>query len=246
MTQLDHAHTLRALHDEDDVLVLVNAWDVASAVALQDAGQRAIATASAAVAAAYGVEDGEKLPVDLVIDGVERIAAAVDLPVSVDMERGYGNAGESVRRLLQAGAVGCNLEDAMSDIATGCALVRAARTAGEAVGVPVVVNARTDTHLIDTGLDADDRLAEAVRRGLAYLDEGADCVFVPRCTDEAEIATLVEAFGRRRLSLLAVPGLPPLSRLRELGVARVSHGPFPHRHAMAALADYARDAVRHH
>jgi len=242
--QQDRAHDLRALHVAPELLVLVNVWDVASAqVVAGMPGCRALATASAAVAAAYGVDDGERIPLELHLAMVERICGAVDLPVTVDLERGYGYVPATVGAAIEAGAAGCNLEDDLCPTQEMVERVRDAVTAGQVRQVPLVVNARTDVYLLGADRPEADLLAEAVRRGRSYLAAGADCVFVPGCTDEASIAAMAAAFGPGRLSLLAVPGTPPPARLAELGVARVSHGPYPQRHAMAALADYSRERL---
>jgi len=240
MTRREKCDLLRRLHTDPQLLVLVNAWDVASARAVAAVpGCRAVATASHSVAAAHGYDDGEQIPLPLMIAAVARIAAAVDLPVTADLEAGYGDAGATTRQAIEAGAVGCNLEDAMGDPEVTARAVAAARDAGATAGVPLVINARTDTHLVDTGLAGAARVAEAIRRGRRYLAAGADCVFVPACTDPAEITELVAAFGPGRLSLLGVPGLAEPGELQRLGVARVSYGPYPQRWAMAALTERA-------
>jgi 2-methylisocitrate lyase-like PEP mutase family enzyme len=235
MTSL--ADDLRQLHSAEEILVLVNVWDVASARAVAEApGCRAVATASHSVADSHGYEDGEHIPVDLMLAMIGRICAAVELPVTADLEAGYGNVTETVRAAVAAGAVGANLEDGMRPLDQAVGAVQEAVHAAQQEGVPIVINARTDTHLIDTGLSAGARLTEAIRRGRAFLDAGADCVFVPGCTAGQEIRELVDAFGRGRLSLLGVPGLPEPAILQDLGVARVSYGPYPQRWAMETLA----------
>ena len=242
--QQERAAALRSLHDARELLRLVNVWDVASARVVADVpGCRALATASAAVAAAHGYDDGERIPLELHLAVVQRICAAVGLPVTVDLERGYGHVPLSVGAAIDAGAVGCNLEDDMCPVDEMHERVSQAVAVGQARAVPIVVNARPDVYLLRRDWPEGDKLAEARTRGLAYLDAGADCVFVPGCTDEASIAALVSAFGPGRLSLLAVPGTPAPSRLEEMGVARLSHGPYPQRHALGALADHARDCM---
>lgn len=231
------AQLLRRLHTDAELLVLVNVWDVASARAVADVrGCRAIATASAAIAAAHGYPDGEHIPVDLMLAAVGRIATAVDLPVTADLESGFGDVDTTIRRAVQAGVVGANIEDALRPLRQATALMEDAIRAAGAEGVPLVLNARTDVYLTSRDQSSDALLAEAVRRGRAYLDAGADCIFVPGCTNPGAISALVAAFGPGRLSLLGVPGMPGPGQLQELGVARLSHGPYPHRHALAALA----------
>ncbi|MGY1636222.1 isocitrate lyase/phosphoenolpyruvate mutase family protein [Geodermatophilus sp. SYSU D00742] len=240
------ARTLLDLHRAPGILVLANVWDVASArVVAQSPGVTALATASHAVAATFGYEDGERIPLDLHLDMVGRIAAAVDLPVSMDMEAGYGDPGQTARRAIATGVVGGNLEDASRPLDESVAAVEAVLAAGRAVGVDFVLNARTDV-VLHAAPDADRGavLQEAVRRGRAYLDAGAPVVFVPGVVDRAEIAALVDGLGPGRLSVLAVPRVSPSVReLQELGVARVSTGPGPQRVALTALQDCVADLV---
>ena len=231
------AEELRRLHEAPELLVLVNAWDAASARTVASVpATRAIATASWSIAAAHGLPDGELLR-DTMLEAVARIAAAVELPVTADLESGYGDTpeavGETVAAALEAGAVGCNLEDAMRPAEEHAARVAAARAAGERAGVPLVINARTDVFLLEAG-DPATREAEAVRRGRAYREAGADCIFVPGVTDAETIGRLVGAMGAP-VSVLAVPGGASLAELHRLGVARVSFGPGPMGVAMAAL-----------
>jgi 2-methylisocitrate lyase-like PEP mutase family enzyme len=242
----DHARTLLSLHTDPRILVLPNVWDVVSArvVAAVD-GVAALATASHSIAATFGFEDGERIPLDLHLDMVARIAAAVDLPVSMDMEAGYGDPGETTRRAIAAGAVGGNLEDAMRPLDDAVAAVEAVLAAGRDAGIDFVLNARTDALLrSEPGADRTELLTEAVRRGRAYLEVGAPVVFVPGAVDREEIAVLAEAFGAGRLSVIAVPGRSPSVReLEDLGVARVSAGPNTQRVALTALQDAAAALV---
>lgn len=240
----ERATQLRRLHHDPAILVLVNAWDVASAQAVAEVpGCRAVATASAAIAACHGYPDGEHIPAGLMLDTVGRIAAAVDLPVTADLEAGYGDVDGTIRRAVRAGVAGANLEDAMRPVAESAERVATAVRAGAAEGVPLVLNARTDCYLRGDGRSAADLLADATARGLAYLDAGADCVFVPGCTDPSAIVALAERFGPGRLSLFGTPGAPSPARLEELGAARVSYGPFPHRRTLGTLADEAAELL---
>lgn len=159
---------------------------------------------------------------------------------------GYGDVRATVDAAIEAGVVGANLEDDMCPIEQMQERIGEAIAAGQARGVPIVLNARTDVFLNHPDWAEDARLAEIVNRGRAYLDAGADCIFVPGCIDPRTIRALVAAFGRGRMSLLAIPGIADPSTLQTLGVARLSHGPFPHRRAMDALAAYesARQANR--
>jgi 2-methylisocitrate lyase-like PEP mutase family enzyme len=240
------ARALLDLHTAPEILVLANVWDVASArVVAGTAGVRALATASHSIAAVFGYEDGERIPLDLHLDMVGRIAAAVDLPVTMDMEAGYGDAGETARRAIAAGAVGGNLEDQGRPLDAAVAAVEAALRAGRGAGVDFVLNARTDVLLdADPGADRGELLAEAVRRGRTFLEAGAPVVFVPGAVTRDEIEALVEGLGPRRLSVLLVPRVsPPVRELEQLGVARVSAGPFPQRVALTALQDTTAELV---
>jgi 2-methylisocitrate lyase-like PEP mutase family enzyme len=240
------AQALLDLHTAPEILVLPNVWDVVSArvVAGVD-GVRALATASHSIAATFGYEDGENIPLDLHLDMVGRIAAAVELPVSMDFEGGYGDAGETARRAIAAGAIGGNLEDAMRPLDDAVAAVEAVLRAGRDAGIDFVLNARTDA-LLRLPADADRGAAvrEAVRRGRAFLEAGAPVVFVPGVVDRDEIAALVEGLGRNRLSVISKPGASPSVReLEDLGVARVSAGPFTQNVALTALQDAAAGLV---
>lgn len=230
------AAELRRLHAAAEILAVVNVWDVASATVVAGVpGTTALATASHAVAAAYGYDDGEQIPRDLMLDMAGRIAAAVELPVTADLEAGYGDAGETVRRAIAAGVAGANLEDRVDPMPEALARVEAAVRAADAEGVPFVLNARTDVLMEPGGRSAEEALAEAVLRGRAFLEAGATCVFAIAASTEEQITTLAEAFGPGRLSVLGLPGGLPVARLQELGVARVSFGPFPQRVALAGL-----------
>ena len=241
------ARTLLALHTSPEILVLANVWDVASArvVAATD-GVLALATASHGIASTFGYEDGENIPLDLHLDLVGRITAAVELPVSMDMEAGYGDAGETARRAIAAGIVGGNLEDQLKPLDDAVAAVEAVLRAGRDARIDFVLNARTDA-FVRAGADADrgEVLTEAVRRGRAYLEAGAPVVFVPGVVDRAEIEALVDGLGPGKLTLISVPGRSlPAREMQELGVARVSTGPFTQRVALTALQDAAAEMVR--
>ncbi|MCW2605373.1 MAG: putative carboxyvinyl-carboxyphosphonate phosphorylmutase [Frankiales bacterium] len=236
------ASTLLALHRAPEILVLANVWDVVSAkVVAATPGAKALATASHSIASTFGYEDGENIPLALHLDMVRRIVAAVDLPVTMDFEAGYGDAGATAAKAIDAGVVGGNLEDQMTPLDDAVAAVEAVLAAGRAAGIDFVLNARTDALVrAPQGADRGDLLAEAVRRGKAYLEAGAPVVFVPGAVARDEIVTLVEGLGRGNLSVISVPGRSlPTSELQELGVARVSTGPFTQRVALTALQDAA-------
>jgi 2-methylisocitrate lyase-like PEP mutase family enzyme len=232
------AGDLQRLHLQPGLLTVVNVWDVVSAKVVAGVeGTKALATASHSIAASRGYEDGEKIPVDEMIGEVARIASATDLPVTADLEGGYGNAPETIRKAIAAGVVGANIEDQMKPLAEAAAQVEAVMKAAASEGLPdFVLNARTDAFVRAGDRDLAEVLHEAIRRGVAYLAAGAPTVFVPGALNEGQITTLIDAFGPKRLTLVGVPGLPPLQRLAELGVARVSYGPLPQRVALTALA----------
>ena len=240
------ARTLLDLHAAPEILVLANVWDVVSArVVASTDGVRALATASHSIAATFGYDDGENIPLQLHLDMVGRIAGAVELPVTMDLEAGYGDPGETARRAIDAGAVGGNLEDQLKPLEDAVAAVEAVLAAGRDAGIDFVLNARTDAFL-RAAPDADrgGMLAEAVRRGRAYLGAGAPVVFVPGVVAREEIAVLVEALGPGKLSVISVPGRSlPTRDLQALGVARVSTGPFTQRVALTALQDATADVV---
>ena len=238
------ARNLLDLHAAPEILVLANVWDVVSAqvVAAVD-GVRALATASHSIAATFGFEDGENIPLNLHLDMVGLIAAAVDLPLSMDFESGYDDPGETARRAIEVGAVGGNLEDAMAPLDDAVAAVEAVLAAGRDAGIDFVLNARTDA-MLRAGDDRGAALQEAIRRGQAFLEAGAPVVFVPGVVARDEIEALVGGLGRGRLSVISVPGRSlPARELQELGVARVSTGPFTQRVALTALQDAAAELV---
>ena len=248
MTQREKAETLRRYHQGPPILVLANAWDVVSArLVARVPGCRAIATTSAGVAWALGYPDGQRIPRDEMLSMVERIARAVDLPVTADLEAGYGDARATAEAAVAAGAVGLNLEDGTEErdlvpVEEHCAAVEAVRAAGEAAGVPLVVNARTDVYLAGAGETDDERFELAAERLNAYLRAGADCAFVPGVADAATIGRLVAAV-EGPLSVLAGPATPPVAELERLGVRRVSVGPGLARAALAAAAAGAEEAL---
>jgi 2-methylisocitrate lyase-like PEP mutase family enzyme len=240
------ADSLRALHRPGDPLVLANVWDCASARILEASGAPAIATTSAGVAFAFGYADGEHIPREEMLAAVARIAASVSVPVTADLEAGYGDTPsqvkETIRGLVNAGGVGLNLEDHVGErerplLERSLAVdrVRAVRSAADAAGVPVVLNARTDSFLKGLGT-AEEMLAESLWRGAAYRDAGADCIFVPGVAQPSIIERIVREL-RCPINVLAGAGGPPIAELAALGVARVSLGSGP---ARAALTCFER------
>jgi 2-methylisocitrate lyase-like PEP mutase family enzyme len=238
MTLSDKAAAFLKLHTDPELLVLVNVWDAVSAKVVADSpGCRALATASHSIAASHGYPDGEKIPLDLMIDAIGRIVAAVDLPVSADLESGYGDVADTVRRAIAVGAVGANLEDAMRPLDESVTAVSAAVKAGEAEGIPFVLNARTDAFLKAGDREPEAVLLDAIERGRAFLDAGAACVFVPGRLEAVTVGRLVAGIGERKVSLIGVPGSVPSSELQRLGVARLSFGPWTQRAVLTSLQD---------
>ena len=249
----DIALAFHALHVAGDPLVLFNAWDAGSARAVAGAGAKAIATGSWSVAAANGFDDGERLPLSFAMDNLRRIVGAVALPVTVDLESGYGDASDAVAATvgaaLEAGAVGCNLEDSfpadgrLREVGDQVARLAAARRAAEAAGVACFINARTDVFFQKPAAEHDAAMAdEALQRARAYADAGASGLFVPGLADETLIERVVEA-SPLPVNVMAMPGVPSRARLAAIGVARISHGPGPYRGAMQWLAEAAKAAM---
>ena len=242
---VDRAAELLRLHRDPELLTVVNVWDVVSArVVAATPGTKALATASHSIAATFGYGDGEQIPVDLMLEMVGRIVADSDLPVTADLEGGYGDAAETVRRAIGLGVVGANIEDQMKPLTEAAGQVETIMRVAEQEGVDFVLNARTDAYVLGRDRDPGDVLADAVQRGKAFLDAGAPVVFVPAMLGEEQVTTLVDAFGPQRLTCIGIPGMPPLARLQELGVARVSYGPMPQRVALTALQELVEEIHR--
>lgn len=243
MSQAAKAELFRSLHQGPDVLVLPNAWDAASAAVVADAGAKAVATSSAAVAWTFGQADGDILPVDATCAVVKAITRVVDVPVSCDFEGGFTDdldqLARNVTRVIEAGAVGINFEDGARDPNLHARKIAAVRQAAEKAGVPLFINARTDVYLrqLATGDAAE---AEAIRRGRLYASAGADGVFVPGAADAALIGRLAEAIPAP-LNILAWPGAPDAAALKALGVRRLSAGTGTFNIAFAALARAAAE-----
>lgn len=248
-TQAERARRFLELHEGPGILVLPNAWDVASARIFEDAGFPAIGTSSAGVAFSLGYPDGEKIPRDEMLAVVRRIAEAVEVPVTADVEAGFGNSAEEVvdtaRAVIAAGAVGMNLEDGaeekpdfLADINRQTEIVRAIVRVGNDAGVPFTLNARTDIFLYGIG-PAETRLARSMERLNAYREAGAQSLFVPGVKDKDTIAKLARGI-HGPLNILAVAGTPPVAELQQLGVARVSVGSGPMRATLGYLGRMAR------
>jgi 2-methylisocitrate lyase-like PEP mutase family enzyme len=223
------AAELLALHHADEPLVLPNAWDPASAAVIAAAGAKAIATSSAGVAWALGYADGEEIDRDEMIDAVARIGRVVDVPVTADLERGYGDVGATVSAAIGAGAVGANIEDSTAgrslvDADEQASRLRGGREAAVAAGVPsFVLNARTDVFLREIDEPAG-RLAETKRRAEAYAEAGASCLFVPGLLDLEVLSELATA-SPIPIAAMARAGGPLIAELGQAGVRRISVGP---------------------
>jgi len=245
-TTADQAHRLLALHTQPEILVLPNVWDVVSArVVAATPGVQALATASHSIASTFGYPDGEQIPLDLHLDMVRRIVQAVSLPVSMDLEAGYGHPGDTARRAIDLGVAGGNLEDGMRPLGEAVAAVQAVMEAGRAAGVNFVLNARTDAALrADPQQARSQFIAEVITRGRAFLEAGAPVIFVPGLVARDEIQEVSDALGPQKLTLISVPGVSlPARDLQSLGVARLSTGPFTQRVALTALQDAAAELV---
>lgn len=250
--QADKARRFRAMHDRSQVLVLANAWDAGSARLFARMGFAAVATTSGGVSWSLGHADGEHASLDEVVDVVARITRTVDVPVTADMEAGFGDTpaavARSMRAVIEAGAVGVNLEDglhapgALRDLDDAVARIHAAREAADASAVPLVINARTDAWLLGYGASDAERFDETVRRAKAFLAAGADCIFPIGLGDAAMLAALVEAVDAP-VNVAARPGMPSVDELGRIGVARVSTATRFATVALSAVQAAARDVL---
>jgi len=250
--QARKAEEFRRLHHGPRMLLLPNAWDVASARILEEAGHPAIATTSAGIAYSLGYADGQNISRDEMLSMVARIARAVRVPVTADLESGYGNTAkavtDTVKAAIEAGAVGMNLEDLsreeqnpLLNLPQQLEKIHAVRETATAMGVPFVLNARTDVFLAAVGPE-ETRFAQMVERLRAYRKAGADCVFAPGVTDLGMIEKLVKAV-EAPLNILAVATTPPTADLERVGVARVSTGSGIMRAAMGMVRRVATEMI---
>lgn len=243
MDQKAKAEAFTRLHHGGEILVLPNAWDAASAAIMADAGALAVATSSAAVAWAHGCPDGDLLPLARVYATVAAAAKATgDVPLTADFEGGYTEdldlLAENIRGLIEAGAVGINLEDGRRDAALHARKIAAVRKAADATGVPLFINARTDVYL--KGLaEGHAAYTEVVERAKRYAQAGADGIFVPFAKDDDLIGRLADAISLP-LNIMLVPGLSPAARLQALGVRRLSAGASPFAATYAPVADMVK------
>jgi 2-methylisocitrate lyase-like PEP mutase family enzyme len=243
------AEQFRRLHVRGKPLILFNIWDARGAKAVASGGAKAIATGSWSVAHSNGFEDGELIPLPLIIDNLRRIVSATDLPVTIDLESGYGEtpemAGETIALAINAGAVGCNLEDSfpangkLREPIEQCSRIRRARQVAEGAKIHFFINARTDVFFQGPPEQHNDAMvAEAIERARAYADSGADGIFAPGLADISLIARLAEA-SPLPLNIMMGDATPPVRALAQHGIARVSHGPRPYFIAMKALEEAA-------
>jgi 2-methylisocitrate lyase-like PEP mutase family enzyme len=268
-----NASRLLELHHASQPLVLINAWDAASAAMVEHCGLPAVATSSAALANALGFPDGQYLPWEQMLEAVARVCSAVKTPVTADIESGFAadvTALEtSITQIIHAGAVGVNLEDVMpanaafkndsakqvdANVRHGSPLfplpdqimrIQATRRASQAAGIHLVINARTDAYW-QAGVDSAEALRNTLERGKAYLQAGADCIFVPGLRNAEHIKTVIDhlrtVHQEPAINILAGPGVPSIPDLAKLGVKRVSYGSGPHRAAMGLLRRIADEA----
>ncbi len=277
MSLAQKASRLLELHHASQPLVLINAWDAASAAMVEHCGLPAIATSSAAMANALGFPDGQYIPWPQMLDAVARVCRAVQVPVTADIESGFApdvTALEtSITQIIQAGAVGVNLEDLMPSqsenvrhgnplfpLPEQIARIQAARRAAQAAGIHLVINARTDAYW-QAGIESAEAMRNTLERGKAYLQAGADCIFIPGLRNPDHIRTVIDYLranpppvdplpadrssiehGEPAINILAGPGVPSIPELAKLGVKRVSYGSGPHRAAMGLLRRMADEA----
>jgi len=246
MSQIEKANAFAALHKKGAPVVLYNIWDAGGAKALVKAGAPAVATGSWALAAAHGFDDGEAIPLDLMLTIVARICATVDVPVTVDFEGGYASepqdVAENVRKVIRSGAIGINFEDrvvkgeGLYPITTQVERISAIKTMAAEQGVPLVLNARTDLFLGSDPATHTDLVAEAKEREQAYFEAGADCFFVPGLTATALISEIIDA-ARLPINVMMMGALETVDQVAALGVSRASYGPAPF---IGALEDLRR------
>jgi 2-methylisocitrate lyase-like PEP mutase family enzyme len=248
MSDQSKFETFAALHVPGDPVVLYNIWDVGSAHAVVKAGAKALATGSHPVADANGWPDGQQVPIDFALANARRIVEAVELPLTVDFEGAYSTdpeyGGRNVALLADTGAIGCNFEDQViggEGVHPLDLQVRRIEAIRRAAGDAFFINARTDLFLKAESHD-DALVGQVIERGKAFADAGASGFFVPRLADPGQIERVVRDVPLP-LNVIAFPGAPPKSTWAAAGVARISHGPFPHRALMAQLEEMARAAI---
>jgi len=252
MDNIAKARLFQQMHLGPQILVIANAWDAASARIFEDAGVKAVGTGSAGVAFSHGYPDNEFIPRDVMLLAIKEIVAAVDVPVTADILNGLGATTEQVvatiRDVIALGAVGVNIEDSsevggahLVDAAQQAEKISAVCAAARDCGVPIVVNARTDSFWLKLGDDRE-RLRVSIERANRYREAGAHCLFVPAAANRETIATLVREIAGP-INILTVPGCPPIAELEQLGVRRVSEGSGPMRATMMLARHIARELL---
>jgi 2-methylisocitrate lyase-like PEP mutase family enzyme len=252
MNQKEKAETFRSLHVKAAPVILFNIWDAGSARTLEQAGAKAIATGSWSVAAAHGFDDGESIPLDLVLANIKRIVDSVAVPVTLDFETGYATdlqaLKDNIRNVIAAGAIGINFEDriisrdGLHTIADQSARIKAIREAADETGVPLYINARTDVFLETYPAKHDEgQLEEALQRAAAYAEAGASGLFAPGLRDPELIEKLCDRTSLP-VNILVLPDTPPTNEMAQLGVARISYGAAPYRQMVQALTEAAKKA----
>lgn len=237
----DLANRLADLHRAPEILRVVNVWDAISAKTVAALPEtKAIATAGHSIAASYGYADGG-MPLDVALAGAKVIVDAVDLPVTADLDDGYEDPAETIRRAIGLGIVGANVEDRLRPFDESVARVAAIIAAAEAEGVDFQLNARTDAIVRGGERPISESIDDAIARGRAFLDAGASLVFVPGAVSREVVEPLVEGLGIGKLSVIGLPGALSAAEFQKLGVARVSYGPLTQRVALRALRDLATD-----
>jgi len=253
MNQKEKAEVFKSLHVKGTPVILYNIWDAGSARTLEQAGAKAIATGSWSVAAAHGFEDGEAIPLELVLTNIKRIVESVALPVTLDFETGYATElaalKENIRNVIAAGAIGINFEDRimggreLQTIEDQSARVKAIREAADETSIPFFINARTDVFLKTYPAPHNEsELEEALRRANAYAEAGASGLFAPGLRDPELIEKLCER-SPLAVNILVLPDTPPAKTMAQLGVARISHGAAPYRQMTAAFTEAAQKAL---
>jgi 2-methylisocitrate lyase-like PEP mutase family enzyme len=252
MDQIAKAKAFQQFHQAPQILVIANAWDAASARVFEHAGMRAIGTGSAGIAFCHGYPDNERIPRGVILAATREIVGAVNVPVTADILTGLGQTVEAVvatvKEVIAIGAVGVNIEDGtddgprLFDVDQQTEKIRAVCEAVKASGVPIVVNARTDSFWLKLG-DEKGRLRASVERASRYREAGADCLFVPAATERETIKTLVAEIDGP-LNILTSPGCPPIAELQQLGVRRVSEGSGPMRATMMLTRRIAEELLQ--
>ncbi|HEY0763989.1 MAG TPA: isocitrate lyase/phosphoenolpyruvate mutase family protein [Pyrinomonadaceae bacterium] len=252
-TQKEKAELFTSLHIKGSPLILFNIWDAGSAKAIEQTGAKAIATGSWSVAAANGYDDGEKIPIDLVLANLERIVNSVALPVTLDFEGGYATSiaelKENIRKVISAGGIGINFEDrivggdGLHSIEDQSTRIKAIHEVSDDMGIQFFINARTDVFLETYPAENDDaEVQQALERARAYADAGASGLFAPGLRDPNLIKSLCEG-SPLPVNIMVLPDTPPTLTMASLGVARISYGASPYRQMMAALKEAGHKAL---